>query len=140
MLLRPDDGLGGFETMLPNKVGQIGALECRRARKNRFLVGGMRSDIRVLSLTAALGMIGPPFIVRIQSVRSSQRAVKGAGGCLFRASGPPKSLEDGGELGEHFVRDLVRHGFELLAAARGEVENTRLVATDDAGCFCARTR
>ena len=37
------------------------------------------------------------------------------------------------QLGQHFVHDGVGHGFQLDCPSGGEVERTRLIATDHAG-------
>ena len=44
-----------------------------------------------------------------------------------------RSFKNGDQLRQHFVHDHLGNSFQLLGAARGEIEHARLIAPDNAG-------
>jgi hypothetical protein len=52
-----DHSFSGAQRMMEDKICQIGVLQRHRAHEQRFSSARIRSDIRLLSSTAILGML-----------------------------------------------------------------------------------
>lgn len=113
-------------TVIELEHGLHRAQTAEQARKRREYLDTVFAAVPVEPFTRAMAQLAAKI----------DAEARRTGGRSCRSAGPRKeSLENRGELRQHFIHDRGGDAFQFLAAACAEIERAGLIAADHARCL-----